>query len=44
MPARFVIDTRSVIAYAEANPDYMRRPDPGDLLPTLGRLQDAAAA
>ena len=43
MPARFVIDTRGMIAYAEVNPDYTRRPDPSELLPTLDRLQAAAA-
>jgi peroxiredoxin len=39
MPARYVIDTDSVIAYAEVNPDYTRRPDPSELLPVLDRLR-----
>lgn len=39
MPARYVIDRRGVIAYAEVNPDYTRRPDPSELLPTLARLR-----
>jgi peroxiredoxin len=44
MPARFVIDQGGTIAYAEVNPDYTRRPDPSDLLPTLDRLSRSAAA
>lgn len=39
MPARFVIGTDGVIAYAEVNPDYTRRPDPSELLPVLDRLR-----
>jgi peroxiredoxin len=39
MPARYVIGTDGVIAYAEVNPDYTRRPDPSDLLPVLDRLR-----
>jgi peroxiredoxin len=38
MPARYVIGTDGMIAYAEVNPDYTRRPDPSDLLPVLDRL------
>jgi len=38
MPARYVIGTDGVIAYAEVNPDYTQRPDPSELLPTLDRL------
>lgn len=44
MPARFVIDQSGTIAYAEVNPDYTRRPDPSELLPTLDRIRRAAAA
>lgn len=44
MPARYVIGTDGVIAYAEVNPDYTRRPDPSELLPVLDRLRTAAAA
>ena len=44
MPARYVIGTDGVIAYAEVNPDYTRRPDPGELLPVLRRLRTDAAA
>lgn len=44
MPARFVIGQDGVIAYAEVNPDYTRRPDPEELLPVLDRLQRASAA
>ncbi|MEG3089224.1 peroxiredoxin-like family protein [Sphingomonas sp. PB4P5] len=39
MPARYVIGTDRVIAYAEVNPDYTRRPDPSELLPVLDRLR-----
>ena len=38
MPARYVIGQDGVIAYAEVNPDYTRRPEPSELLPTLERL------
>jgi peroxiredoxin len=44
MPARYIIAPDGVIAYAEVNPDYTRRPDPAELLPTLQRLRTAAAA
>lgn len=35
MPARYVIKPDAIIAYAEINPDYTRRPEPGELLPVL---------
>lgn len=44
MPARYVIGTNGVIAYAEVNPDYTRRPEPSELLPVLDRLRDSVAA
>jgi peroxiredoxin len=44
MPARYVIRRDGVIAYAEVNPDYTKRPDPSELLPTLDRLRRSAAA
>jgi peroxiredoxin len=44
MPARYVIGKDSVIAYAEVNPDYTRRPDPEELLPVLRAMQYTAAA
>jgi peroxiredoxin len=44
MPARYVIRTDGVIAYAEVNADYTRRPDPSELLPVLRRLRVDAAA
>ncbi len=44
MPARYVIGRDGVIAYAEINPDYTRRPEPSDLFPTLDRLARATAA
>jgi peroxiredoxin len=44
MPARYVIGTDGIIAYAEVNPDYTKRPDPSELLPVLDRLHKSAAA
>lgn len=44
MPARYVIGTDGVIAYAEVNPDYTRRPDPSELLPVLDRLRAGTPA
>lgn len=44
MPARYVIGRDGIIAYAEVNPDYTRRPDPSELLPVLDRLQAGKAA
>ncbi len=44
MPARYVIATDAMIAYAEINPDYTQRPDPSELLPVLDRLRASAAA
>jgi peroxiredoxin len=44
MPARYVIDRDGVVAYAEVNPDYTKRPDPSELLPVLDSLKAARAA
>ena len=44
MPARFVIAPDGLIAYAEVNPDYTRRPDPSELIPALKALHRARAA
>jgi peroxiredoxin len=44
MPARYVIGTGGVIAYAEVNPDYTIRPDPSELLPVLDKLTAQRAA
>jgi len=44
MPARYVIAPDGVVAYAEVNPDYTRRPEPGELLPVLDRLRKSSAA
>ena len=41
IPGRFVIDRQGQIRYAEAHPDYTRRPEPEDLLPVLRGLQRA---
>jgi peroxiredoxin len=44
MPSRYVINRNGVIAYAEINPDYTRRPDPEELLPVVRRSQSSRAA
>lgn len=44
MPGRFVIGSDGVIAYAEVNPDYTHRPEPGDLLPAIRRARLSRAA
>jgi peroxiredoxin len=44
MPARYVVGTDGIIAYAEVNPDYTHRPDPSELLPVLDRLKTSKAA
>jgi len=44
MPARYVIGTDGVIAYAEVNPDYTQRPDPHELLPVLTKMRKTVAA
>jgi len=44
MPARYVIGSDGVIAYAEVNPDYTKRPDPSELLPVLDCLASRRAA
>lgn len=44
MPGRYVITQDGVIAYAEVTPDYTRRPDPSELVPTLKQLARIVAA
>lgn len=44
MPARYVIGQDGIIAYAEINPDYTRRPEPSDVFPVLDRLKRSPAA
>ena len=44
MPSRYIVGPDGVIAYAEVNPDYTRRPDPEQLLPALRRLKSTRAA
>jgi peroxiredoxin len=41
MPARFVIDQRGVIRYAESDPDYTTHPEPEDTLAALRALRGA---
>lgn len=38
IPARFIIDRDGIIRYAEADPDYMMRPEPEDTLRILRGL------
>jgi peroxiredoxin len=35
MPARFIIDRKGIVRYAEADPDYTRRPEPADTVAAL---------
>ena len=44
MPGRFVIGSDGIIAYAEVNPDYTRRPEPSDMLPAIRRASAPAVA
>ncbi|HYZ31332.1 MAG TPA: hypothetical protein VE684_03510 [Crenalkalicoccus sp.] len=44
IPARCVIGVDGVIAYAEVNPDYMRRSDPADPCNTVVRCTTALCA
>ncbi len=37
MPATFVIDADGTIAYAEADPDYTRRPEPAGVVAAIPR-------
>lgn len=38
MPARYIVGSDGVIAYAEVNPDYTLRPEPDSMLPVLRKL------
>lgn len=40
MPGRYVIGTDGVVAYAELNPDYTRRPDLEQLLRVLSAMRN----
>jgi peroxiredoxin len=44
MPARYVIGQDGVVAYAEVNADYTRRPEPSDIFPILDQLRTCADA
>ncbi|MBA4766491.1 MAG: AhpC/TSA family protein [Porphyrobacter sp.] len=44
MPGRFVIGSDGVIAYAEVNPDYTRRPEPTEMLPAIRRAAAPSVA
>jgi|SRR5580698_1741664 peroxiredoxin len=43
MPARYVIDTRSVIRSADVSPDYTVRPEPSETVRTLQELAKGKA-
>ena len=43
MPGRFVVAPDGVIAYAEVNPDYTRRPDPADMMDALRKAAEHVA-
>ncbi len=38
IPARFVVDQHGIVRYADADPDYTTRPEPGDTVAALRRL------
>ena len=40
IPARFVIDREGIIRAVDADPDYTRRPEPGQTVEILKRLRD----
>jgi peroxiredoxin len=44
MPARYLIAREGIVAYAEVNPDYTHRAEPGDLLPILDKLPRSKSA
>lgn len=39
MPARFIVDQRGIIQYAESDPDYTTRPEPEHTLAALRALR-----
>ena len=39
MPARFLVGRDGIIAYAEVNPDYTKRPEPSEMFPVLDALR-----
>ena len=40
LPARLIIDRNGIIRYAEINPDYTVRPDPGETTAALKEIVD----
>ena len=38
MPARFIVDRRGIIRYAQSDPDYTTRPEPEDTVAELRAL------
>ena len=38
MPARFIVDRRGIIRYAQSDPDYTTRPEPEDTVAALRAL------
>ncbi len=43
LPGRYLIGQDGIVAYAEVNPDYTKRPDPSELFPVLDHLARARA-
>ncbi len=41
IPARYIIDSKGVIRYARNDPDYTHRPEPGETIEALRRIQKA---
>jgi peroxiredoxin len=39
LPARYIIDRNAVVRYAQVDPDYTIRPEPGHTLAVLKELQ-----
>jgi len=39
IPGRFIVDETGIIRYAEADPDYMTRPEPAETLEALRSLR-----
>jgi len=43
IPGRFVVNQRGIVADAQYDPDYRYRPEPADILSTLGALRESVS-
>jgi len=43
VPGRFVVNQRGIVADAQYDPDYRYRPEPADILSTLGALRESVS-